>query len=323
MLQFSPFAPRLPSVSFFWCFRISCLTFVGFFVGLQGQAWAQQNERALFVSVTDASGSPVLNLPPSEFLVEEDGAQREVLRVEATRKRMQVALLVDTSAAAAFALADIRTGLETLVATLHQDNEIALVTFGGPPRILVESTSRLNRLQDGIGRVFAFSDSASYLLDALVQTARGFERRESPRPVVIVLTSEGTDYSRSSARDALEALEATSAATHVVILLSRSNVAGGFAGFDGNVGANDPYQRNLALAQLPEATGGQRRDLLLSSALGRTLRQLTTTLMNQYELVYSRPTSLIPPEEISVRMRRDDLRARATPVKLTITGNPQ
>ena len=323
MPQYSPFTPRFLSVSFFWCFGTACLTSIGFVVGLQEKAWAQQNERALFVSVTDENGSPVLNLPPSEFLVEEDGTQREVLRVGATSTRMQVAVLVDTSAAAAFGLADIRTGLETLIAVLHQDNEIALVTFGGPPRILVESTSRLNRLQDGIGRIFAFSDSASYLLDALVQTARGFERRESPRPVVIVLTSEGTDYSRSSAQDALEALEAASAATHVVVLLSRSNLTSSFAGFGGNAGIGDPYQRNLALAQLPEATGGQRRDLLLSSALGRTLRQLTATLMSQYELVYSRPTSLIPPEAISVRMRRDDLQAQATPVKLTTTGNPQ
>ena len=324
MPQFSSFAPQLRGVTMPHRFAVAFLALVSLFGGLNATARAQQNERALFVSVVDASDTPVLGLPPDEFVVEEDGVLREVLRVRLARTPMQLTILVDTSGAAAFALADVRTALETLVSALHQENEIALVTFGGPPRILVESTSRLNRLQDGIGRIFTFSDSAAYLLDALVETARGFERRVSQRPVVIVVTSEGGDYSRYGAKYALEALEATSAATHVLVLKNRANTRALLsARFGGQIGPNDPYQRELALAQIPEATGGQRHDLLLSSALDRTLDQLTATLTNQYELVYSRPTSLIPPETISVSMRRDDLRAQATPVKLTGNGSPR
>ncbi len=43
-----------------------------------GPLAAQVNEREMFVSVLDESGSPVLDLQGSDFLVREDGALREV-----------------------------------------------------------------------------------------------------------------------------------------------------------------------------------------------------------------------------------------------------
>ena len=132
----------------------------------QGALQAQGSERAMFVSVLDSSGGPVEGLAPTDFVVEEDGTEREVLRVGRAAVPMQLAVLVDTSGAAAFATVDMRNGLEAFVSELLEGNEIALVSFGGPPRILVESTGRIDRLRDGIGRIFAFSDTAAYLLDA-------------------------------------------------------------------------------------------------------------------------------------------------------------
>ena len=138
-------------------------------LGQTGALRAQGGERSMFVSVLDSSGAPVVGLAPADFLVEEDGTEREVLRVGPATVPMQLAVLVDTSGSAAFATNDVRNGLEAFVSRLLEGNEIALVTFGGPPRILVESTDQLDRLRDGIDRIFAFSNSAAYLLDALVR----------------------------------------------------------------------------------------------------------------------------------------------------------
>ena len=281
----------------------------------------QDNERSLFVSVLDERGAPVTDLAAAEFVVEEDGVEREVLRAGPARSPMQVAVLVDTSASAAFAVRDIRNGLERLVPVLADGNDVALVSFGGPPRILAESTRRADRLRDGIGRIFSFPDSAAFLLDALMETARGFERRESPRPVVVVIASEGLDYSRYDADRVRDALAESGAAAHVVVLQERGNTAlrANLFGLPGGV---DLHQRDRALAQLPEATGGQRYDLLLSTALPDTLGALAEVLTSQYRVVYSRPSRLVPPETISVRMRRADLAARGTPARWTGDGNP-
>ncbi len=291
----------------------------GLLIVLAAPLHGQDNERSLFVTVLDEQDVPVSNLSADEFAVAEDGVEREVLRVEPARSPMQVAVLVDTSASAAFAIRDIRNGLERLVPVLAERNDVALVSFGGPPRVLVESTRRLDRLREGIGRIFSFSDSAAYLLDALMETARGFERRESARPVIVVVATEGLDYSRYDARRIQDALEESAVATHVIVLMERANTALRANQF-GLPGGVDLYQRDRALAELPEATGGQRHDLLLSTALPDRMGALAELLANQYHLVYSRPSSLIPPESISVRMRRADLTAHGTPVRWTGEG---
>ena len=278
----------------------------------------QDNERALFVSVLDEDGSPVPDLAPEEFVVEEDGVEREVLRAGPARSPMQVAVLVDTSASAAFAIRDFRNGLERLIPVLAEQHDVALISYGGPPRVLVESTRRLERLRDGIGLVFSYPESAGYLLDALVETARGFERREAPRPAVVVVASEGLDFSRYDYRRTLEALQASGVAAHVVVVQERGNALRGDPfGFSGDV-----LQRDRALAQLPEATGGQRHDLLLSTAVPDAMDALGEVMTSQYRVVYSRPPGLIPPETVSVRMRRAELTARGTPDIWTGDGSP-
>ena len=281
----------------------------------QGTLRAQSGERSMFVNVLDSSGAPVEGLAPADFVVEEDGTEREVLRVGRATAPMQLAVLVDTSGSAAFAIRDVRNGLEAFVSRLLDGNQLTLVSFGGPPRILVESTAQLDRLRDGINRIFAFSDSAAYLLDALVETARGFERRESPRPVIVVVTSEGIDYSSHDSKQVLEALQASHVATHVILLKDRRNTALSASRFGDPELSNSLYQRDRVLDQGPKTTGGQRRDLLMSSVLGDALDRLAGILTSQYKVVYSRPASLIPAEEIAVRMRRDDLTAQGTPVR--------
>lgn len=278
----------------------------------------QENERALFVSVLDEDGAPVPDLGPGEFVVEEDGIEREVLRAGPAGSPMQVAVVVDTSASAAFAIRDVRNGLERLIPVLAESNDVALISYGGPPRVLVESTRRLDRLREGIGLVFSYPESAAYLLDALVETARGFERREAPRPAVVVVASEGLDFSRYDYRRTRDALQASGVAAHVIVVQDRGNALRG----DPFSFSSDVMERDRALAQLPEATGGQRYDLLLSTAAPDAMDALAKVMTNQYRVVYSRPPALLPPETVSVRMRRADLTARGTPDLRTGDGSP-
>jgi VWFA-related protein len=274
---------------------------------------AQENERALFVSVVDEDGLPVANMRTTDFVIEEDGVQREILRVGPARTPMQVAVLVDTSGSAQSAISDLRDGIQRLISGLGQDHEVALVAFGQRPQILTESTRSLDRLQDGIGKIFAFPNTAAYLLDALVETATGFERRTSPRPVIVVIATEGIDYSNRNARQALDALTEARVSTHVLVLRGSASRA-----LRSDPGLADALrERDMVLAQGPDRTGGLRRDLMTSNAVPGALDRLAAVLTSQYEVTYSRPARLIPPDEITVRMRRDDLTASGTPVGQT------
>ena len=63
-------------------------------------AQAGGRERTLFVSAVDEKGEPIEGLGPETSVVREDGVRREVLRVSRATEPIDIALLVDNSAAA-------------------------------------------------------------------------------------------------------------------------------------------------------------------------------------------------------------------------------
>ncbi len=306
-------------------------TLAGLVTGLTvvvGPLAAQVNEREMFVSVLDENGSPVPDLQVSDFLVREDGALREVVRVARATAPIQLAILVDTSQAAIPAILHIRNGLHAFVEAMHEGNDLSLITFGGPPRILVDVTRDRERLDAGVDRVFAYSDTAAYLLDAIRETGRGFQRRGASRPAIVVVTTDGVDFSARSHTDALEILGEAGVAMHAVVLTSRvrretsrTSIRGAdpFPGrptFTDSRLSDHTDDRDLLLALGPAATGGRRSNLVTSMGLEDELKAVASELSSQYLVVYVRPARLIPPEEIEVSVTVANLVARGTPVKL-------
>ena len=76
---------------------------------------AQAIQRSMYVSVLNEAGAPVPDLGPSHFIVREDNVAREVLRVAPAEAQIQVAVLVDDSAATRADIADIRRALPEFV----------------------------------------------------------------------------------------------------------------------------------------------------------------------------------------------------------------
>ena len=277
-------------------------------------AGAQSAERRMLVSVLDGDGAPVTGLDAADFEIREDDAAREILRIAPAGAGRQIALLVDTSEAALRATSDFRRGLSAFVDGMHGDNQITIVSFGGRPRILVGTTSDLERLRGGIDRVFPQSGEAAYMLDAMYEVSEGFTRRVADRPVMVVVTTGGIDYSNRRSRDVLERIEESGAALYTLAVEARragfgiGQPAGGFAGA---VDARQQqFERDRVLAQGTTDTGGRHRDLFASSAVERAMQEIVAELRNQYLVVYSRPDSLIPPEEVRVSVDRAGLTAR-------------
>ena len=290
-------------------------------------AGTQSVERQIIVSVVDSSGTPVTDLGPSEFIVRENGARREILTVRPDTERKQIALLVDTSQAAAPAVLDFKRAANTFIETMGEGNEVSIISFGGTPRILTEATSDQSALSAGVDKIFSYADTASYLLDAVTETVQGFERRSTPRPVIVILTTLGLDHSSNDDRGALARLNNVGVTIHSLVLTRSPSGREGFnqrnspAGVFGNTFNRDPFptnneQRNRFLDQASHETGGRRRDLRTFSSVERALNDLAAQLRNQYTVVYSRPGMLIPPEQFDVTVNRDGLDVRATPVQL-------
>jgi hypothetical protein len=271
---------------------------------------SQAIERSMFVNVVDQAGAPVPNLGPADFVVREDNLSREVLRVAPATDPMQIAILVDNSTAAAPHVANIRRALPAFVEALTRPtasgrrNEVAIITLGARPTILANYSIEPAPLTKAIDRVWEEPQSGFYLLNALIEVSQGIKKRESARPVIVAIASEGSELSSRHPDQVLTPLRESGATLHVISLGTPANGVG-----------DDVLYLNRVVDEGTRTTGGTHTQLLASSALANKLQQLANVLTHSYRVVYGHPDSLIPPQRITIAARRSDVTAFGVPVK--------
>ena len=262
---------------------------------------AQQEERAVYAGVLDKSDVPVSSLNAKDFVIREDGVPREVLRASAAEKPMHVAVLVDTSQAMRPYVNDLRLALRSFIREMQGSNEIAVYEFGDRPTRLVDFTQDPARLEDAVGRLFSRSGSGAYLLDAIVDVSRDFRMRERDRPVIVVITTQGPEFSERYHQSVLKDLQSTDAILHALVIDRRR----------ASLLSTAAREREITLSEGTKLTGGRRDDLLTSMALKDRLSSLAAEMKSQYRIVYARPSSLIGPTRLNVSVQQSGLAVHA------------
>ena len=266
-------------------------------------AQAGARERTVFVSALDSRGEPVEGLNPDDFVVTEDGRQREILRVSRAVEPMDIAVLVDNSAAAERAILSLRDGLKDFVGALVPDHQIAVVGLADRPTILQDYTSNRTQLETATGRLFAMGSSGMTLLDAIVEVSAGLRRREATRAVLVPVITTGVEFTNRNGRDVVAAARQAGASLNAIVV--------GVLNF----ASIEERERAIVLDQGTRETGGQYVTLLTESALVPGLQKLARQLSSQYKVVYGRPESLIPPEKTEVSSARPGVTMRGTPAR--------
>jgi Ca-activated chloride channel family protein len=262
---------------------------------------AQATEQTVFASVVDKNDAPVAGVAAGEFVVREDDVAREVLRVSTATEPMQIAVLVDTSQAIEEHMLDVRTALRALFKQMGGKHEIALIGFGERPTVLSDYTRDAARLEKAVGSVFARSGSGTYILDAIVESASGLRRRKAARPHIIVYAARGPEFSERHHQTVIDALRESGATLHTFVL-NKPGAA---------LGNREEQELAQAIATGTKNTGGRREDLLTPMTLGDRLQSLATELENQYQVVYARPSRLVPPKSLEVTVKRPSVTVRA------------
>ena len=282
-------------------------------------AWSQSVERIVYASVLDQSGRPVTDLAAKDFTVRENNIEREVLRVSPATEPFDIAVLVDTSQEAESLIPDFRQGLLEFIKAMADRHEIAVIGFGQRPTLLVDYTRDVRRLETRVGRIFAQTDSGAYLMEGIVEVSRGLRTRESSRRALVVITSEGQEFSNRYSREVLDEMRESGVVLEAFVVADKPGVSRAFeVGDQVSVAApagipdQSTQERALALTDGVRVTGGRREDLVTSRGLAARLRDLADELNNQYRLIYARPSALIPPTSIEVQSTRPELRVRAT-----------
>jgi len=285
---------------------VSCAAALALAAAAPGAA-QQASRRALFVSVVNADGAPVANIGPADLIVREDNITREVLDVRPADQPMQIALVIDNSQAARDYVQNIRTGLQAFITTMTSGevkNQLAIITIADRPTIVTDYTSDRKQLLDGVGRIFAQSGSGMYLLDALVDVAHGFDKRNAARPNIIAILTEGPEFSTRYYADVLQPIQDTSAALYALTLGRPSGSL-----------ADEIRNRDRVLDEGTRASGGSLQMVLAPTAIQTRLNDIAAVLTHEYLVTYSRPESLIPPEHVTVAAKKPGLTARGTVVR--------
>ena len=268
---------------------------------LDAQAGAR--ERTLFVTALDPRGEPVEGLNPEDFIVTEDGRQREILRVSRAVEPMDIAVLVDNSASAERAIGSLRDGLKGFVNTLGTEHQIAIIGLADRPTILQDYTSNRAQLENAASRLFSMSQSGMTLLDAVVEVSAGLRRREATRAIVVPVITTGVEFTNRNARDVIRTMQQAGVSLHAIVV--------GILDF----ASVEDRERSLLLDQGTRETGGQFATLLTESALVPGLQKLARQLSSQYKVVYGRPDSLVPPDKTEVSSSRPGVAMRGTPAR--------
>lgn len=270
---------------------------------------AQSSEQTIYASVIGKKDrKPVEGLSVSDFVVKEDGTSREVLRAGRTADPIDLAIIVDTSTAIQPHQNDLRTALTAFVTRMAGDHaaNVAILSMADRPTILSDYTTSVAELTRAVQRIFAQPNSGMVFQDAVSETVKGLLKHDNPRRAIVVITTEGTDFSNVPYERTLEALRNSGAGFHALVLTDRT----GSATRDQNA-----RERAIVVDRGTGSTGGVRDDLLSSMELGDALTRLADELTQQYKVVYGRPGSLMPPKKLDVSVNRPDVDTRATLVR--------
>lgn len=182
---------RLP-----WLAAIAALSLLPAAPAAQSKGSGKMHTRHIFVSVTDGKGAPVEGLSVADFKISEAGEPRVVSKVGAAKDPMRIALILDTSDAAAPAINHLRAGVIAFLDALPPEDEVLLVTTGRQVRVRVPPSTDRKKLKDTAAGLFS-DGGGTVLMDALLELDERFYKKgaDDRWPEFVIFTSDGTEGS--------------------------------------------------------------------------------------------------------------------------------
>lgn len=236
----------------------------------------QGGERTVFVSVMDGTGATVPDMKQNEFVVKEDGAEREVTKVARASAPVSYAILLDTTGPAGPVILDIREAVQAFCELLLQvdpKTQISFTEFGGVAMTKREFTSSLPDLTTALGKIVPGRNAAPVMNEALVEVAKQFAKMPAgARKVIITINMEPVAES------------STTRAPEVADEVQKSGATVWSVAVSAN-GKREPARDQL-LKVLAGNTGGRSMLVQSSKLLPEVLRAFAINSFAQYAVTF-------------------------------------
>jgi len=227
----------------------------------------------VFVTVTDAHGTPVADLKQENFELQEDGrTQKIAVFGRESALPLSIVVAIDTSLSTRKDLPlELASAKRFAHAVLRPVDRLSLYQFSEIVNEVTPFTSDLREIDRGIDRVHPGSATALY--DALFLGAQALESRQG-RKVMVVITDGGDTVSSVSYTEALRAAQEAEAIMYSIIVVPIEASAGRDTGGE------------HALIQLSEDTGGKYFYATSVPQLDEAFQKISDELRTQYLLAY-------------------------------------
>lgn len=239
----------------------------------------------LIVSVTDAGGRPVADLPSNAFTVTEEGQPQKIDVFESeTQLPLDLVLMIDTSLSA---IKELEFEKEASMRFIHHvvrpGDGLSVFGFADTVERYTAFTSNLDQLDSGVRRLTPGAGTSLY--DAVYLGGKDLLRRPTGRRRVIVLvTDAGETTSSATFEDARHSALVSEAMLYTIVTQPVKSDAG----------------RNLAgehaLSTITDATGGAMFTADLQQLDG-IFEEINRELRTQYRLAYY-PKPAPPPRSM-------------------------
>jgi hypothetical protein len=253
----------------------------------------------VFATVNDRQHVPIGNLESADFLVKEDGKDRQVLSAVPAAQPLQIIVLVDDNGTGIF-----RYGLARFAESMQGRAEMSIRVVTNQVQTVVNFTPDVKVWLAGISRltVRPATPEGGQLIEGIVTAAADLRKREARRPVILALTVGGSEQSPRVSNDVLNELWRSRSALHVVFAETIARPAPAVTK------PSDLLENNFNLSKVigdgPKESGGIRRDVLTAGLVQTEVQQVATDLLSQYEITYARPVGGNAPRKLQVSVRR-------------------
>jgi VWFA-related protein len=262
---------------------------------------ADAEVRAVWLTVTDDKGNAVEGLAAEDVVVLENGVARDIVALSLDRRPLNLALLVDTSAAVAgaFRLTMVDAILGFL-GRLPSGSKYALWTTGDRPTKLVDLTDDASAASKALPRVVP--QGGSTMLDALVEASLDLRKKakEGERTVVAAVSAVGPEF---SSRDRYRVVEGAqkNADLFMAVLIE-----------EGQTDLDNRSSYDFVLSGLTRKTGGLYESTLSAMGVDSALRKLGAQVRSQYRLSYASLPEM-KSRKIEVKVARPGVKVRVSP----------
>jgi len=227
----------------------------------------------VYVTVTDAHGSPVGGLKKENFTLQEDGRNQTVAVFDKeSALPLSIALAVDTSLSTRHDLPLEQASAKRFAHDIIRPvDAISVFGFNESVQQATSYTAELKRIEDGIDHIHLGAATALY--DAIYLVSHSLDRRQG-RKVIVLITDGGDTSSKFGYKEAVRSAEEAEAIVYSIIVVPIENSAGRETGGE------------HALIQLSEDTGGKYYYATSIAQLDEAFHQISDELRTQYLLAY-------------------------------------